>query len=41
MNSENKTPWYEALYEDFPDYDQEPYTQNTAAEVEFLLGELP
>mgnify|MGYP006277500833 CR=1 FL=1 len=41
MNNRNKTPWYEALYEDFPDYDQEPYTQNTAAEVDFLLEELP
>jgi SAM-dependent methyltransferase len=29
-------PWYEALYEYFPDYDEEPYTQNTEAEVDFI-----
>lgn len=41
MNAEQPTPWYEALYEAFPEYDQEPYTQNTEAEVNFLLGHLP
>jgi SAM-dependent methyltransferase len=29
-------PWYEALYEKFPTYDDEPYTQSTAAEVDFI-----
>jgi ubiquinone/menaquinone biosynthesis C-methylase UbiE len=28
--------WYQALYEHFDAYDQEPYTQNTPAEVDFL-----
>ena len=27
-------PWYEELYIHFPDYDEEPYTQNTEAEVD-------
>ncbi len=30
--------WYEALYEGFENYDQEPYTQNTRAEVDFLVS---
>ncbi|MBS3753149.1 MAG: methyltransferase domain-containing protein, partial [Anaerolineales bacterium] len=30
-------PWYEVLYENFEDYDQEPYTQNTAEEIAFIL----
>jgi SAM-dependent methyltransferase len=29
-------PWYRALYEHFPDYDDEPYVQNTEAEVDFI-----
>ena len=29
--------WYEVLYENFEDYDQEPYTQNTAQEIAFIL----
>ena len=29
-------PWYEELYMHFPDYDEEPYTQNTEAEVDFI-----
>lgn len=35
--------WYQALYEHFDAYDQEPYTQNTPAEVDFLesvIGEV-
>ncbi|MCK4831249.1 MAG: class I SAM-dependent methyltransferase, partial [Anaerolineales bacterium] len=28
--------WYEELYESFENYDQEPYTQNTQAEVDFI-----
>ncbi|NOR83883.1 MAG: class I SAM-dependent methyltransferase, partial [Ardenticatenales bacterium] len=28
--------WYEELYESFEKYDQEPYTQNTQAEVDFI-----
>ncbi len=28
--------WYQVLYEHFEAYDQEPYTQNTPAEVDFL-----
>ena len=35
-----KTPWYERLYEDFPDYDSEPYVQSTGAEVDFIHQEL-
>ena len=31
-----KKPWYEALYENFPDYDNEPYVQSTIAEVDFV-----
>lgn len=34
-----KRPWYEVLYENFEDYDQEPYTQNTEREVNFILEE--
>lgn len=41
MDLEEQKPWYEVLYENFEDYDQEPYTQNTTAEVDFLLEELP
>lgn len=29
-------PWYIELYENFPDYDQEPYTQGTKGEVDFI-----
>jgi SAM-dependent methyltransferase len=29
-------PWYEALYENFEDYDSEPYVQNTKAEIDFI-----
>lgn len=29
-------PWYEALYENFEDYDGEPYVQSTKAEVDFI-----
>ena len=28
--------WYERLYQDFDDYDEEPYTQQTGAEVDFI-----
>ncbi|MFW6136021.1 MAG: class I SAM-dependent methyltransferase, partial [Chloroflexota bacterium] len=28
--------WYEALYDHFPDYDEEPYAQNTVDEVDFV-----
>lgn len=28
--------WYEALYDHFPDYDEEPYVQNTMDEVDFV-----
>lgn len=28
--------WYEELYERFDDYDDEPYTQNTLSEIDFL-----
>ena len=28
--------WYQALYEHFDGYDEEPYTQSTADEVDFL-----
>ena len=30
--------WYEVLYESFENYDQEPYTRNTRAEVDFLVS---
>lgn len=30
-------PWYKTLYENFSEYDMEPYTQNTEKEVEFLI----
>lgn len=33
-------PWYETLYEHFPDYDEEPYVQNTEREVDFIEREL-
>ena len=33
-------PWYEALYEHFPDYDQEPYAQGTRGEVDFIEREI-
>lgn len=29
-------PWYEALYENFEDYNSEPYVQNTKAEIDFI-----
>lgn len=29
-------PWYEALYENFEDYDEEPYVQSTKAEVDYI-----
>ncbi len=32
--------WYEHLYEDFTAYSQEPYTQNTKAEVDFIEHKL-
>jgi len=32
--------WYERLYEDFPEYDNEPYVQATAAEADFIQREL-
>lgn len=32
--------WYEELYRHFPDYDDEPYVQNTASEVDFIEGEI-
>lgn len=31
--------WYEELYENFANYDQEPYAQNTLAEVDLLILE--
>jgi len=33
-------PWYVELYRHFPDYDQEPYTQGTQGEVDFIEQEL-
>ena len=30
------TKWYAELYADFDDYSQEPYTQHTCAEVDFI-----
>ena len=33
-------PWYEALYENFENYDDEPYTQATLAEVDFIEQQL-
>jgi ubiquinone/menaquinone biosynthesis C-methylase UbiE len=33
-------PWYEQLYEDFPEYDREPYVQATTAEVDFIQAVL-
>jgi ubiquinone/menaquinone biosynthesis C-methylase UbiE len=33
-------PWYRKLYEYFPDYDDEPYVQNTEQEVDFIEREL-
>jgi ubiquinone/menaquinone biosynthesis C-methylase UbiE len=32
--------WYKVLYDHFPDYDEEPYVQNTDAEVDFIEREL-
>jgi len=32
--------WYEELYEDFESYDEEPYTQNTVVEVDFIEREI-
>ena len=31
-----KTAWYQAVFEDFCDYDEQPYTKNTPAEVDFI-----
>ncbi|MDZ7844640.1 MAG: class I SAM-dependent methyltransferase [Anaerolineales bacterium] len=36
----NPKQWYEVLYENFQDYDQEPYTLNTKMEVDFLDKEI-
>ncbi len=33
-------PWYIELYEHFPDYNAEPYTQGTKGEVDFIEQEL-
>ena len=33
-------PWYIELYRYFPDYNREPYVQNTAQEVEFIEREI-
>jgi SAM-dependent methyltransferase len=33
-------PWYVELYENFADYDQEPYTQGTQGEVDFIEQEI-
>jgi SAM-dependent methyltransferase len=33
-------PWYIELYENFPDYDREPYTQGTKGEVDFIEQEI-
>jgi SAM-dependent methyltransferase len=33
-------PWYEALYENFENYDEEPYTKATTAEIDFIDAEL-
>lgn len=33
-------PWYVELYRHFPDYDQEPYTQGTQGEVDFIEQEI-
>jgi ubiquinone/menaquinone biosynthesis C-methylase UbiE len=32
--------WYEQLYEEFDTYSQEPYTQNTEKEVDFIIDVL-
>ena len=32
--------WYEELYEDFATYNEEPYTQSTKGEVDFVEGEI-
>lgn len=32
--------WYEALYEGFDSYDEEPYTQGTEAEVDFVEAQI-
>ena len=33
-------PWYVELYEHFPGYDREPYTQGTQGEVDFIEQEI-
>ena len=33
-------PWYVELYKHFPGYDQEPYTQGTQGEVDFIEQEI-
>jgi SAM-dependent methyltransferase len=33
-------PWYVELYKHFADYDQEPYTQGTQGEVDFIEQEI-
>jgi len=33
-------PWYVELYQNFPNYDQEPYTQATQGEVDFIEQEI-
>ncbi len=33
-------PWYVELYKNFADYDQEPYTQGTQGEVDFIEQEI-
>jgi len=33
-------PWYVELYKNFSDYDQEPYTQGTQSEVDFIEQEI-
>lgn len=35
-SAENERAWYETLYEGFEAYDDEPYTQQTEAEVDFI-----
>jgi SAM-dependent methyltransferase len=40
MTTQSFTPWYEALYENFEKYDDEPYTQATLAEVDFIEQQL-
>jgi len=33
-------PWYVELYQNFPNYDQEPYTRATQGEVDFIEQEI-